>query len=282
MRNGHGGRLVIFWDYDTQWGGDRSRSPGGAKAWGSAEFTGTERLLELHAEHDVPACFAVVGAAALPGERPYHDPMQIRRLHEAGHEVASHSFQHDWLPGLGAAALRETLRCSKDAIEQCIGAPVLSFVPPYNQPFDYAAGLSFSLSERRDGGSERIDLRRLCETLREVGYRACRVSYRPIGVRIAERVARRRIDRPLRARTIADVLCLRVNTPCGFTPEALAVVERCAREGKLVVVYAHPHSLHAGNAQDERWLVPFLERVRALRDQGALRISLPRDLVAEG
>ena len=58
------GKLIIFWDYDTQWGADRSRSPGGAKTWGNLEFENTERLLELHAQYGVPACFAVVGAAA--------------------------------------------------------------------------------------------------------------------------------------------------------------------------------------------------------------------------
>src|SRR5436189_6081791 len=130
------GTFVMFWDYDTQWGADRSRSGGGAKTWGHKEFENTERLLDLHGQFSVPACFAVVGAAALPGARPYHDPAQIRRIHAAGHEVASHSFRHDWLPALGRDALIETLRRSKETLEDCIGAPVTSFVPPFNQPYD--------------------------------------------------------------------------------------------------------------------------------------------------
>src|SRR4051812_42902564 len=144
--------LLFFWDYDTQWGADRSRGPGGPKNWGHLEFPNTDRLLELHAQYEIPACFAVVGAAALPGERPYHDPGQIRRVHEAGHEVGSHSFHHDWLPGLNRRALLQTLSASKDALEQCVGARVVSFVPPYNQPFDYPGGWSFSISERRGAG----------------------------------------------------------------------------------------------------------------------------------
>ena len=109
--------LLFFWDYDTQWGADRSRLPGGPKSWGALEFPNTERLLELHAEHGVPACFAVVGSAALSGERPYHDPAQVRRIHAAGHEIGSHSHRHEWLPGLDGAALRETLAASRDANE---------------------------------------------------------------------------------------------------------------------------------------------------------------------
>ena len=151
-------KLLFFWDYDTQWGADRSRRPGGPKDWGYLEFENTERLLDLHAQYEIPACFAVVGAAALPGQRPYHDPAQIRRIYAAGHEVASHSFKHEWLPGLTHLELSETLRASKDALEQCISAPVNTFVPPFNQPFAYPQKLAPAFSERREGGSAHITL----------------------------------------------------------------------------------------------------------------------------
>ncbi|HXY29786.1 MAG TPA: polysaccharide deacetylase family protein [Gemmatimonadaceae bacterium] len=270
---------MIFWDYDTQWGGDRSRSPGGPKTWGHDEFVNTERLLALHAEYGVPACFAVVGAAALDGPRPYHDPAQIRAVHHAGHEVASHSFKHEWLPGLGIEGLRATLRQSKDALEQCIGAPVVSFVPPFNQPIDYPAALSISVSERRSVPRERIGVRRLCEELRDAGYRVCRLAYRSLAHRLAERGIGRRIDRPLSPRRIAGVMCVRLNTPGGFTAPNLEVVERCADQGGVVAVYGHPHSLAGSDPQSERSLVPFLERVSALRREGRVKVGLPRDLV---
>ncbi len=277
-----GGTLLLFWDYDTQWGGDRSRSGGGPKAWGPLEFTNTERILEVHAEYGVPACFAVVGAAALAGERPYHDPDQIRRIHAAGHEVGSHAFRHEWLPALGPAALRESLRASRGALEQCVGAPVVTFVPPFNQPFDYLGGASLSLSERREVPHGRTDLPRLCTALRETGYRLARVAYRPLPQRLAERLAGRRLDRPARLTAIRGLACVRLNTPGGFDAPVLAMVERVAREGGIAVVYGHPHSLKGGGPQDERHLVPFLERVRALVREGRLAIALPRDLAAGG
>lgn len=273
--------LILYWDYDTQWGGDRSRAGGGPKAWGHDEFVNTERLLELHAAFDIPACFAVVGAAALPGTRPYHDPAQIRALHAAGHEVASHSFQHEWLPGLGAAGLRETLLRSKEALEDCIGAPVESFVPPYNQPFDHAAGWSFSLSERRTAGADRIDVQRLCAALRECGYRTCRVSYRPMYQRAVEALARRRLDRPVEPELIEGVTCLRLNTPGGFAESAQSMMRRCVSSGGLGIVYGHPHSLRAGGEQDERHLVTLLEEIRRLRDADRLTVTLPRTLAQE-
>jgi hypothetical protein len=276
------GTVLFFWDYDTQWGADRSRIPGRSRTWGHLEFENTERLLALHAEYDVPACFAVVGAAALPGERPYHDPQQIRRIHEAGHEIASHSFSHDWLPGVGSKQLRATLAWSKDALEQCIGAPVRTFVPPYNQPFDYAARWSFSLSERTAAGSDRVDLGRLCDALCAAGYQVCRVSYRPMYVRLAEVLVGRRLDRPVRPESIGGMTCIRLNTPGGFDQDSQAVVERCVGRGGSAVVHGHPHSLHSGNSQDERWLTPFLQHVRNLRAQGLLRIGLPGQLEEGG
>jgi peptidoglycan/xylan/chitin deacetylase (PgdA/CDA1 family) len=246
------------------------------------EFEHTERLLELHATYMVPACFAVVGAAALPGARPYHDPAQIRRIHAAGHEIASHSFQHEWLPGLDRAALRRTLQESKSALEQCIGAQVVTFVPPYNQPFDYLAGWSFSLSERRAvAGRERTDLRRLCDMLVETGYRFCRVAYRSMPVRLVEQLLGRPLDRSARVERIGDLTCMRLNTAGGFDRSTLQILDRCVANGGTILVYGHPHSITSGNAQDEKWLVPFLERVRWWHRQRRLQICQPRDLIQE-
>ena len=271
----------MFWDYDTQWGWDRSRQKDASAEWGPLEFEHTERLLELHARYAVPACFAVVGAAALPGERPYHDPAQIRRIHAAGHEVASHSFRHEWLPGLTGEELRETLSRSREALEACIGASVRTFVPPFNQPFDHPGGWSFSLSERREAAGTRNDLGVVCQTLGECGYRFCRVAYRPLGTRLAEWASRRRLDRPSRIETIEGVTCVRLNTPCGFGPGTFEMLDRCVAEGGLAVAWAHPHALGFDGFQGEAHLAPFLERVHRLQEAGALKVRLPRELEAE-
>ena len=277
------GRLLLFWDYDTEWGAvaDRARNLPVPAGQGALEFENTERLLELHAEYDVPACFAVVGEAASAGSRPFHDPAQIRQIHAAGHEVASHSHRHEWIPGLGHAALTQTLHRSRSALEDCIGAAVTTFVPPYNQPFDHARALSFSRAERRQVPSGRIDLRALCGALARTGYRFCRVAYRPLSLRLADRVAGRWVDRPGKLETIEGIVCSRLNTPGGFAAETLAMVERTAREGGIAVVYGHPHSLTAANSQNERWLVPFFERVRELRRTGRLEPVLPRECLME-
>ncbi len=275
------GTLLIFWDYDTQWGADRSRSAGGIKNWGRLDFENTEELLDIHARFEIPACFAAVGAAALAGDRPYHDPAQLRRVHAAGHEIGSHAFRHEWIPGLPHRALMDILRRSKNALEQCLSDHVLTFVPPYNQPFDYAARFSFSLSERREAGKHRTDLPGLCRSLREAGFGFCRVAYRSLLLRAFERLVRRRLDRPCRLHSIEGVACARINTPCGFDPTSQAVLKKCSERGGLVVAYGHPHSLHSGNSQDARHLIAFLAAAASLRRAGRLRICRPKDIIDE-
>jgi hypothetical protein len=272
--------VVIFWDYDTQWGNDRSRNPAGKGNWGPLEFPNTDLLLELHARYDIPACFAVVGAAALSGNRPYHDPDQIRRIHEAGNEVASHSFRHEWLPALDSAALDETLRHSKDALEQCIGAEVVTFVPPYNQPFDYLQKLSVSLSERRTVRRERTDVGRLCASLSHAGYRFCRLAYRSLYERVAEATSGRLPRRPGTLEDINGVTCLRLNLPVGFTSEVQRILEGNLDRGGLWTVHAHPHSISdPRNPQSIHLFEPMLALIHGWRTQGRVRTVLPRDLV---
>lgn len=273
------GKLIIFWDYDTQWGADRSRSPGGPKGWGHLEFENTERLLELHAAYSLPACFAVVGAAALPGSRPYHDPDQIRCIDRMGHEIASHSMYHDWLPGLGYSRLLRTLKESKDALEQCIGKAVISFVPPFNQPFDYWKKGSLSISERREAAAGRIDLLRLMDALSETGYLFSRVSYLSLLERLVMLLFKKELDRPEVPEKIGQITCLRLNTPGGFKQKTMEMVERSGRDGNYTLVFAHPHSLHRGDAQDEKFYIPFLRRVKQLVDSGSVEVVLPRQLV---
>jgi peptidoglycan/xylan/chitin deacetylase (PgdA/CDA1 family) len=274
--------VMVFWDYDTQWGADRSRNPVGKPDWGALEFPNTDALLELHARYDIPACFAVVGAAALPGTRPYHDPDQIRRIHDAGNEVASHSFRHEWLPALDSAALDETLRHSKDALEQCIGAEVVSFVPPFNQPFDYPQKLSVSLSERRSVRHARTDVGRLCASLGDAGYKFCRLAYRPLSERVVAMVRGRWPRRPGALEDIGGVACLRLNLPVGFTPEVQQILERHLDRGGLWTLNGHPHSTSDhSNPQSLRLLEPLLSLIHQWREQGRIRTVLPRDLVGQ-
>lgn len=271
-------KILFFWDYDTQWGGDRSRSGGGAKDWGMNEFINTERLLDLHAEYNIPACFAVVGAAALPGERPYHDPKQIKQIDAMGHEVGSHTFHHDWLPGLNRNKLKETLTNSKDALEQCIGKQVTTFVPPYNQPYDYIKKTSISLSERKLAKEERTDIPVLCETLNECGYKFSRISYRTIKERLQEKFLSNKDLGVSQIERINNVNCVRLNTVGGFKKPIIDFINKNTNQDGYIVVYGHPHSITADNSQNEKYLVPMMQELNKLQLENKIKIVLPKEI----
>lgn len=271
------GKLIFFWDFDSQWGGDVSRSGTGPKNWGMADFTNTERLLEYHAKFQIPACFAVVGAAALPGERPYHDQKLIKKTHKMGHEIASHAMQHEWIPSLGEIKLAEVLRQSKDTLEQCIGNQVFTFVPPYNQPFDFFQKGSISLTERKISNQIRIDIPKLCRILHQTGYKFARITYadpmqrllRLVGINMTHKV---------KQENVKGIKTIRMVGKAGFGNDALKHLNRAVTKGEFVVIYGHPHSISEKGAQSVENLLPFLEKIHQYVQESKLKIILPREL----
>jgi polysaccharide deacetylase family protein (PEP-CTERM system associated) len=81
-------------------------------------------ILELLAERGIHATFFIVGQIAETNAR------LVRAVHDAGHEVASHGWDHRRIHLLGPQAFREDLRISKNALEQACGAAVVGYRAP--------------------------------------------------------------------------------------------------------------------------------------------------------
>ncbi|HWP99569.1 MAG TPA: XrtA system polysaccharide deacetylase [Vicinamibacterales bacterium] len=84
----------------------------------------TERVLELLAEAATRATFFVLGWVA---ER---HPRLVRRIADAGHEVACHSHEHRLVYEMTPLEFRTDLRRAKAAIEWASGAPVFGYRAP--------------------------------------------------------------------------------------------------------------------------------------------------------
>jgi polysaccharide deacetylase family protein (PEP-CTERM system associated) len=102
----------------------------------------TRWLLEQLAERDIKATFFVVGEIA------QHNPGLVRSIHEAGHEVASHGWDHRRVHHFSPATFREDVRRSMDVLEQVTGeavrgyrAPTFSIVRETAWAIDVLAGL---------------------------------------------------------------------------------------------------------------------------------------------
>jgi polysaccharide deacetylase family protein (PEP-CTERM system associated) len=84
----------------------------------------TGRILELLGERKVTATFFVLGwiAERFPG--------LVKRIHAAGHEVASHGYNHRLVYGMTPEQFRQDVKRSKQALEDLSGCAVLGYRAP--------------------------------------------------------------------------------------------------------------------------------------------------------
>ena len=83
-----------------------------------------DHLLQLFSDNGVRATFFTLGWIA---ER---HPKMVRRIAAAGHEVASHGYDHTRVDRLSSASFREDVRRTKSTIEEQAGYPVLGYRAP--------------------------------------------------------------------------------------------------------------------------------------------------------
>jgi polysaccharide deacetylase family protein (PEP-CTERM system associated) len=92
--------------------------------WGKYESRvakNTGHILALLDEYNVKATFFVLGWVA---ER---DPGLIRKIHDAGHEVACHGYNHRLIYDLTPDQFRNDVRKAKNILEDIISAPVIGY-----------------------------------------------------------------------------------------------------------------------------------------------------------
>ncbi|WP_169978980.1 XrtA system polysaccharide deacetylase [Tautonia rosea] len=84
----------------------------------------TRWILEQLGERDIKATFFIVGELAK------NDPGLVRDIHSAGHEVASHGWDHRRILAMTPGEFREDLRCSVDLLQQITGEAVCGYRAP--------------------------------------------------------------------------------------------------------------------------------------------------------
>jgi len=90
-----------------------------------------DRILDLFAEADVHATFFTLGWVAK------RHPAMVRRIAEAGHELASHGYDHARVFTFDRATFAEDIRVAREIIEDCSGQKVTGYRAP-----------SFSIDQR--------------------------------------------------------------------------------------------------------------------------------------
>lgn len=99
--------------------------PGSWKNYERRVESPTLRLLELFESFNCKATFFVLGDAAV------NHPALIRHIFEKGHEIGSHSFNHNFIYNHTASEFRDDLKKSKDVLSTLINREIISFRAPY-------------------------------------------------------------------------------------------------------------------------------------------------------
>lgn len=219
---------------------------------------GVRKLLDLLEQHDALATFFVLGCVAEQA------PELIEEISTRGHEIASHGTDHRRVTALSRDQFRESVRRSKQILEDVTGRPILGYRAP---SFSIVRGAEWAL-----------------DVLVEEGYRydsslfpVRRPGYGFVGGQ------RDPHPLPLAAGMLYEVppATLKIwravlpagggayfrHLPYAFVHAALLSAERRGAPGTF---YIHPWEL---DPEQPRLRVPILTRIR---HYGGLRRTVPR------
>lgn len=223
-------------------------------------------LLDLMAAHDALGTFFTVGWVA---ER---QPAMVKKIAAAGHELASHTFDHVRITHQSPGAFRESVRRTKRILEDTTGTPVMGFRAP---SFSLIRGQEWALDVLVEEG-HRYDSSLFPVSRRGYGYTGGRRDPywidRPSG-RIAE-------FPPATLRCLGATLPAAGGAYFRLLPPWLvtAALRGAARRGAPGTFYIHPWEWDPGQPRLD---VPFLTRIRHYGGQASVLGRLEHLLKAE-
>ena len=218
-----------------------------------------EQLLDLLAQHDARATFFVVGWVA------DRQRQLIRTIARAGHEIASHSWDHARVTDQTPAQFRSSIRRTKQLLESISGARVLGFrAPNYSIVPGTEWALDLLIEEGYEYDSSLFPIRR------PGGYGYASAASDPHWLT--------RAGGRLRELPPATLRAAGLRLPAGggayfrLLPYALvqSALRQCERRGVPGTFYIHPWEI---DPDQPRFAVPRLTR---LRHYGGLRRAAPR------
>ncbi len=144
-------KIILIWDFDGPIGQINSSYPYNFHFENlEVEINNVKWILEELKTRDIKCCFAITGFSAEKGVYPFNFPELINEISKEGHEIASHSWRHEWTPIFKKDQINKSLKRSKTALENALETKqnVSGFVPPHNRPMTWWQRGAFSLGDR--------------------------------------------------------------------------------------------------------------------------------------
>lgn len=268
-------KVFLIWDLDGAIGQINSTYPYNFHFERlEEELENVRYALRKMDEFGIKSCFAVTGFSAEDGKYPYVFPELIFEISRRGHEVASHSWRHEWIPVFRPRQIELSLTRSKSALEKAAanGSKVIGFVPPHNRPMTWLRKGALSFGDRGLFPFFRMgDTGQLIKQLRLAGYRWIRVSsqnlLQKVGIRHKNITGR---IYELNGFTVFE------NHYVGFDEKVVSHMLKSKRP--TYTVSAHPAMLSLKNkAESKHEFEIFLEQIAVAKDQ--FSFDLPSNIV---
>lgn len=177
-------KIILIWDFDGGIGQVNSTYPYNFHFENfETEIENVRFILQVLRENVLRSCFAITGFSAEPGPYPLFFPDLISEIASQGHEIASHSWKHEWIPLFTEKQVSKSLFRSKKALEAVLptSQSVVGFVPPHNRPMTWISKGAYSFGDRGLYPLFKMgNLDTVFPLLKEHGYRWIRVSHRSI------------------------------------------------------------------------------------------------------
>lgn len=144
-------KIILIWDFDGPIGQINCSYPYNYNFKNlEVEISNVKWILEELKSRDIKCCFAITGFSAEEGVYPFNFPEIINEISKDGHEIASHSWRHEWIPIFKKKQINKSLYRSKKTLETAIQnkQKVLGFVPPHNRPMTWLKRVAFSIGDR--------------------------------------------------------------------------------------------------------------------------------------
>ena len=117
-------KIILIWDFDGPIGQINATIPYNFHFDTMvSEINHVKWLLEVWDQPAINCCFAITGLSAEEGVYPYNFPELINEIASKGHEIASHSWKHEWVPLFTKEQINRSLKQSKKALH----APFLMY-----------------------------------------------------------------------------------------------------------------------------------------------------------
>jgi peptidoglycan/xylan/chitin deacetylase (PgdA/CDA1 family) len=231
-----------------------------------------ERLLEIAESRSLKFVFAATGFSAEEGISPVNFPDLIREMATKGHEIASHSWKHEWFPHLREDQIRKSLKRSKLILDKASGFEdaVKGFVPPFSRPMTWLKKGAFSWGDRSAFPLYRgCDIQSLTRIASSSNYRWMRISYNPFWYQIR----RKKRDRLSMKPEFVNGVLLLPQDYMGFDKNALETVKRGIDLNRDIVISGHPMALSLSKNEAWKYFIPFMDKLLQFRDQNQVKID---------